>query len=161
VERQSGCVHADDKGRLLLVKPEKRVPDGRGQGLGWFGGACFLDLGHNRSRIGSRLRLFACRRDVVEPGPEAVNPDGSFRQMFLRRPPMRAAHAPDPDHADGNRRILRDSRAGWNQENRYQGQSDHQSRFASGAKTVVATKIQVQILTALARTIYTTNHGAK
>src|SRR5438876_1104535 len=86
--------------RLPHIEGKISRPHRAGQYLRRALSAYLPDFGQYRSRVGFRLWLTAGCGNVVEPGPESVNPDCAFRSNRLGRLPVRATHAPYSHHLD-------------------------------------------------------------
>src|SRR5207247_229390 len=92
---------------LPRIEVEISGPHGAGQYLRRALSTCFLDFSQYRCRVGFRLWLPACCGNVIESGPESINPDCSLQSKRASRLPVRAAHAPYSHHVAGNLGVLR------------------------------------------------------
>src|SRR4029077_1885253 len=79
---------------LPLIEVKISGPHGAGQYLRRALSACFLDFDHYRCRVDFRLCLSARCGNVIESGPESINPNCSLQSKFLSRLPVSATHAP-------------------------------------------------------------------
>jgi hypothetical protein len=99
------------RAHLPLIEVKISGPRGAGQYLRRALSACFLDFDHYRCRVDFRLCLSARCGNVIESGPESINPNCSLQSKFLSRLPVSATHAPYSHHVDGNLGILRRGQA--------------------------------------------------
>src|SRR6266436_6532233 len=95
------------RARLPLIQVKISGPHRAGQYLRRALSACFLDFDDYRLRVDFRLCLSACCGNVIESGPESINPNCSLQSKCLSRLPVSATHAPYSHHVDGNLDILR------------------------------------------------------
>jgi len=81
--------------------PDIRHPHGGGQNLGRLAFAhCFYGIEHvGTARL--RLSLFAGYRDIVQPTPEAVDPDRTFQFVAGARKPIAASFTAEAGELDG------------------------------------------------------------
>ena len=82
-ELAGAVVHHCSPGRLPLGL-KISGPCGAGQCLRHLMSACLFDFVHDRRHVDLRLYLIARRGNVIQSGPETVDPDGPLPPMLLR-----------------------------------------------------------------------------